>query len=310
MVDPLSEVVSLLQPSVSRTKLSSAAGKWCVRRMGIGQPSYLGVLEGSCRLTVAGSDPVILEAGDFILSPSPSPSASVLTSLDAPRSKKDSPHVELPNGEFRLGDPKGPPDIRMLVGHCVFASPDAHLLVSLLPRLVVVRGEHRLQTLMELLREESRGRRPAREVVMTRLLELLFIEALRSAAGTAASPGLLRGLTDDRLARAIRRMHERPTHSWTVAQLAKEASLSRSAFFERFTRAVGIAPMTYLLGWRMALAKDLLQRRQNTVSEIAEKVGYSSASTFSVAFTRQVGLPPTHYARQRIARDSEDQTVR
>jgi transcriptional regulator GlxA family with amidase domain len=128
---------------------------------------------------------------------------------------------------------------------------------------------------------------------------VLFIEALRSTAVTAASPGLLRGLLDERLARAIRCMHERPTQAWTVAQLAKEAALSRSAFFERFTRAVGIAPMGYLLGWRMALAKDLLHRQKSSVAEVAEKVGYRSASTFSVAFTRQVGLPPTHYARKR-----------
>jgi AraC-like DNA-binding protein len=297
MVDPLSEIVTLLKPSVTHTKLSSAAGKWSVRRMGLGQPSYLGILEGSCRLTVVGQQPMILQAGDFILSPSSA--ASVLTSIDAPRAKRDSPHTKLPNGEIRLGNPNGPPDVRMLVGHCVFASPDAHLLVSLLPRMVHVRDEYRLRALMELLRDESRARRPAREVIMTRLLEVLFIEALRSAAGTAASPGLLRGLADERLARAIRRLHERPTQAWTVAQLAKEAALSRSAFFERFTRAVGIAPMGYLLGWRMALAKDLLQRPGISISEVAERVGYSSASTFSVAFARQVGLPPTHYARQR-----------
>jgi len=161
------------------------------------------------------------------------------------------------------------------------------------------RGERRLSTLVELVREESRGRRPAREVILARLLEVLLIEALRSAAGTAASPGLLRGLADERLAVAIRRIHESPTAAWTVAQLAREAAMSRSAFFERFGRAVGVAPMEYLLGWRMAVAKDLLRRREVTVAEVAERVGYGSASTFSVAFTRHVGLPPTHYAREQ-----------
>jgi AraC-like DNA-binding protein len=84
------------------------------------------------------------------------------------------------------------------------------------------------------------------------------------------------------------------------AQLAKEAALSRSAFFERFSRAVGVAPMEYLLAWRMALAKDLLRRKEAGVAEVAERVGYSSASTFSVAFTRYVGLPPTRYAREQM----------
>lgn len=148
----------------------------------------------------------------------------------------------------------------------------------------------------------TRGRRirelrPARDVVLARLLEVLFIEALRSAAGTAASRGLLRGLADRRLAAVIRRMHESPTRPWTIAQLAKEATLSRSAFFERFSRAVGVAPMAYLLAWRMALAKNLPRRKEGSVAEVAERVGYSSQSTFTVAFTRYVGLPPTQYAR-------------
>jgi transcriptional regulator GlxA family with amidase domain len=175
------------------------------------------------------------------------------------------------------------------------------LLVSLLPRYVHVRGEQRLATLVGLVREETREQRPARDIVLSRLMEVLLIEALRSAAGTQASPGLVRGLADTRLAAAIRGMHEQPTHAWTVAELAKAAALSRSTFFERFSRAVGVAPMEYLLNWRMALAKDLLRRNAGRLAEIAERVGYSSASTFSVAFTRHVGRPPAQYAREQQA---------
>ena len=89
-------------------------------------------------------------------------------------------------------------------------------------------------------------------------------------------------------------MHQETARPWTVAQLAKEAALSRSAFFERFSRAVGVAPMAYLLRWRMARAKQLL-RQQGGVAEVAAQIGYGSASAFSVAFTRHVGLPPTRY---------------
>jgi AraC-like DNA-binding protein len=72
--------------------------------------------------------------------------------------------------------------------------------------------------------------------------------------------------------------------------------MSRSSFFERFSGAVGVAPMAYLLAWRMALAKDLLRHDGTlTVAEVATRVGYGSASTFSVAFTRHVGRPPTHH---------------
>ncbi len=293
MVDPLAEVVGLLQPGTPFSKLIGAAGRWQVRRSEYGQPFYGLALEGSCRLAIDGAEPMILEAGDFVLIPSAD--SFTMSSLEPP-DVVERP-VTLADGEIRLGDQNGPPEMRALIGYCDFASPDAALLVSLLPRLVHVRGEKRLATLVELVREESRNQLPARDVVLARLLEVLLIEALRSTAGTTASPGLVRGLADERLAVAIRRMHEEPTKAWTVAQLAKEAALSRSGFFVRFNRAVGLAPMEYLLAWRMALAKKLLRQNESAVADVAERVGYSSASTFSVAFTRYVGLPPARYAR-------------
>lgn len=297
MVDPLAEVVTLLQPRASSSKLVSARGPWSVRRAESGRPFYCAVIEGAIRLALSGREPIVVEQGDFVLVPSAFDFRA--SSLHPPKGKRDTAYVMLPNGEVRHGDPSGPPDVRMLVGYCVFGSTDTDLLVSLLPELVCVRGERRLSTLVELVREESRQERPARDVILARLLEVLFIEALRSTAGTAASAGLVRGLADEHVRIAVRRMHEDPTRAWTVAQLAKEAALSRSAFFERFSRTVGVAPIEYLLGWRMALAKDLLRREEATVAQVAQQVGYSSGSTFSVAFTRHVGLPPTHYAREQ-----------
>ena len=170
--------------------------------------------------------------------------------------------------------------------------------MSLLPKLACVRGQHRLTMLAQLLRDESHAQRPARDVVMARLLEVLLIEALRSSQETGASPGLVRGLADVRLAAALRRIHDAPAHAWTVAGLAKESALSRSGFFERFSRAVGMAPMEYVLAWRMTLAKDLLSRGTHRIAEVAEQVGYSSASTFSVAFARHIGVAPARYGRE------------
>lgn len=299
MVDPLAEVVTLLKPSTPFSKLVSAAGPWRVRRSEAGRPFYCVILEGSCRLTAQGHEPLRLEGGDFVLIPSATEFS--MSSLDpVPEESLQSKPVALPNvsGEFRIGRHTGPADARWLVGYCVFGSPDAALLVSLLPRLMHVRGEARLSTLVQLLREESRAQRPAREVILARLLEVLLIEALRSTAGTQAAPGLLRGLADERLAAVIRRMHERPAAPWSVAQLAKEAALSRSAFFERFNRAVGVAPMEYLLAWRMALAKQLLLQDAGGIATVATRVGYRSASAFSVAFTRHTGMPPSQYARR------------
>lgn len=300
MIDPLAEVVALLQPGAQFSKVVSGAGPWRVRRSEAGQPFYCVILDGSCRLAVDGHEPITLEEGDFVLIPSAYGFA--MSSFDPATSEDlDTTPVELLHGEFRLGVPDVPHDVLLLLGHCTFGSPDAALLVSLLPQLVHVRGEKRLTTIVQLVGEESRERRPARDVILARLLEVLLIEALRSTTGTAASPGLVRGLADSRLAVAIRRMHESPTKPWTVAQLAKEAALSRSAFFERFNRAVGVAPMEYLLAWRMAMAKHLLHQNECGIADIAQRVGYSSASTFSVAFTRHVGTSPTRYVREQMA---------
>jgi transcriptional regulator GlxA family with amidase domain len=170
-------------------------------------------------------------------------------------------------------------------------------LVSLLPGLFHVRGVERLTTLVRLVAEESSERRSGRELVLSRLVEILLVEALRSAPGEGTPPGLLRGLADARLAPALRQMHAHLARSWTVPQLAKTAALSRSAFFERFSRNIGLPPMEYLLAWRMAVAKDLLRRQELGIAEVAERVGYASGSTFSTAFSRHVGHPPGRYAR-------------
>lgn len=295
MIDPLAEVVGLLQPAVRYTKLVGAAGRWGVRRADAGHPLYCVVLEGRCRISRKGEPAMTLEAGDFVLVPAATEFTMTGMRTPAARDFNQAPLL-LPSGEFRLGAHDGPPEVCYVIGHCVFASHDAALLVSLLPRLVHIRGDARLSTLVHLLGDKSRERRPAREVVMSRLLEVLMIEALRSAEGAGAAPGLVRGLADARLAAALRRMHEAPAQAWTVADLAREAALSRSAFFDRFSKALGMAPMEYLLAWRMALAKDLLRGGARRVAEVAEQVGYGSASAFSVAFARHVGVPPARFA--------------
>ena len=101
----------------------------------------------------------------------------------------------------------------------------------------------------------------------------------------------------DRVQSAILNFGDQLSRSWTVAELARTAGLSRSSFFDRFTRTVGLPPMEYLLAWRMAVAKDLLRRQDLGIDEVAERVGYGSASTFSTAFSRYVGQPPRRYAR-------------
>ncbi|WP_437945542.1 AraC family transcriptional regulator [Sorangium sp. So ce296] len=296
MNDPLSEVIALLQPRAVFSKVISGAGRWGVRYSDFGQPSFSAVLEGRCRLAVDGQRAVTLEAGDFVLLPATP--GFTLSGFEPVRPERVDPKVTpAPTGEVRHGTRGGRPDARLLGGYFVFDAPDAALMVSLLPALVHVRGVERLSVLVRLVGEESNEQKAGRDLVLTRLVEVMLIEALRSTSGDDAPPGLLRGLADARLAPAIRQMHAELSRSWTVAELAKTAALSRSTFFERFTRAVGLPPMEYLLALRMAVARDLLRRHDLGIAEVAERVGYGSASTFSTAFSRHVGQPPSHYAR-------------
>lgn len=295
MTDPLAEVVTLLQPNLLFSKTLVGAGSWRVAPPDTGQPFYSVVLEGEYHLSVPGRGSIHVASGDFVLMPVAH--RFEVSSREPPTGGGTSPLVALGDGEFKVGAQGGATDLRMLIGHCNFASPDADLLVPLLPRLVHIRGAQRLAQLVDLVRDESRAERPARDIVLSRLLEVLFIEALRATSETATSQGLARGLADPRVAHAIRAMHEQPAHAWTMAGLARQATLSRSAFFERFKRTVGVAPMAYLHTWRMALAKQMLRQNESRIAEVAERVGYNSASAFSVAFTRSVGQSPAKYAR-------------
>lgn len=295
MVDPLSELINLLRPQAVFAKSISGAGRWGVSYSEFGEPSFCTVLEGSCRLEVSGHAPVALNAGDFVLLPGTPP--FLLSSFEPgePTRLDPSQTRDMP-GDVRHGRRSGDPDARLLGGYFQFDSADAALLVSLLPRVVHVGGEERLATLVRLIADEARERRSGSELVLRRLVEVLLIEALRFGSGDQAPRGLLRGLADERLASAIREMHARVDRAWTMAELARTAGMSRSAFFDRFQRTVGLAPMSYLLAWRMALARDLL-RKEHPISEVADRVGYSSSSTFSTAFSRHVGQPPAQYAR-------------
>ena len=295
MTDPLTQIVTLLRPGAPFAKIASASGAWRVRREEDSVVFYNLTLAGRSLLEVDGRPSVLLDEGDFVLIPAAR--RFTVSSLDPvlPDGQFSEPVVTAP-GQVRIGDPDLPVTTQQLVGHCTFAARDAELLLTLLPELIVIRGEARLASLIRLVADEARALRPGRDAVLERLLEVLLIEAFRAAGGVAAPPGLLRGLGDPHLSVALRALHADPARPWTVAELARAAGLSRSAFFARFEREIGRAPMTYLTGWRMSLAKDRLRRGEGSLTEIGAALGYGSASAFNTAFAREVGQPPGQYA--------------
>lgn len=296
MSDPVSELVRLLRPRAVFANVISGRGQWAVRYAEFGQPSFCVVLDGSCLLAVNGHDQVTLNAGDFVLLPA-TPAFTISSFVPAPPVLLDPKRVAGGVAELRYGEQQGDPDMRSLGGSFLFDDADPALLISLLPAVVHVRGSVRLSQLVHMVGEEVADQKPGAEFMRSRLVDLMLVEAIRSVSAEGAPPGLLRGLGDERLAPALKQMHARIDYSWSVEELAKIAALSRSAFYERFTRMVGSAPMEYLLAWRMEIAKRLLRDDDLTAAEIAGRVGYASASAFNVAFSRHVGKSPGRYAR-------------
>jgi AraC-like DNA-binding protein len=194
------------------------------------------------------------------------------------------------------------PVTRLVGGHFSFDDANAGLLTGLIPPLTEIRSCEssavRLRGLLHLIDDEATSDRPGCELIVTRLLEIMLVEAIRHGADRddRVHSGLLAGLADRHLAAALRALHADSRRSWTVAELASAAGISRSVFAERFSRIVGMPPIDYIRHWRMALAKDALRSGASRLAEVAFECGYESVSAFSTAFSRTVGCSPAKYA--------------
>ncbi len=301
-MDPLVAVVSLLRPRMVAAKMIGGRGRWAVRYRPTGSAGFGLVLSGEARLAVDGAAPVKMRAGDFVLIP---PGSGFVMSSD-PDAEPVVIDPDTTGGltELRHGDPQGEPDFRMLGGYFAVEPANVALLADLLPAMALVEAAdeaaRRLTGLIQLVTDEAVSDRPGRGLILERLVEVLLVEALRyrpEHLKATTRPGLLGGLSDRRLAVALRCIHAEVARRWTVADLAREAGLSRSAFSERFVERIGMPPMEYVIQWRMALAKDMLLRQDIPLETAAIAIGYESASAFSTAFRREVGLSPGHYAR-------------
>jgi len=266
------------------------------------------VLIGECWLAVDGHKPVRLAKGDFVLVPAnpgftiASDLACDVVSIDTQEGAQEG--VTCQAGEIRYGDPDLEAEFKQLGGYFELDSANRSLLGGLLPTLVHIQASDpaagRLKRTTDSIVEEALADRPGRDLLVNRLIEVLLVEALRfrsEGVDAIGQPGLLAGLADPLLARALRRLHGDVAHAWSVEELARAAGLSRSVFSERFGQKVGVPPMQYLMDWRMALAKAMLQRDAPPLEAVATAIGYQSASAFSTAFRREVGSPPSHFAR-------------
>lgn len=296
-MDPFSDVIALLRPNTAISKPISGRGRWGVRYAAHDAPGFTIILNGACWIAFPGEEPWKLEKGSFLLLPS-TPAFTLSSHPGIACELRDPMDVPV-----RHGDQEGAADFEALGGTFRIEAANAPLLLALLPRMIHIPPSEgrsvRLGRVIDLIMEECGGDEPGKEMILQRMLEVLLVEALRwhGVATDGDRAGLLNGMRDPALARVLGAMHADVRADWTVADLARIAGQSRSAFAARFGAVLGCGPIEYLLRWRMALAKDALLRGVKTLDRIADEIGYESASAFSTAFRKRLGCPPGKFAR-------------
>jgi AraC-like DNA-binding protein len=160
-----------------------------------------------------------------------------------------------------------------------------------------------MQSTLRLIAAEAQALEPGHEAVLTRLGDVLAIQAIRSwiQAYPPVRTGWIAALQDPKIGRAITLIHRDPGRAWTLAEVAREVAMSRSAFAARFTELVGEPMMHYLTSWRMHVALESLRQNGTPVAEVAERLGYRSKAAFSRAFKRVTATPPGAVRRHRSA---------
>ena len=191
----------------------------------------------------------------------------------------------------------------MLVGTYEHEGEVSRRLLGALPPVLVLPADAWESPLVGLLADEMGRDEAGQEAVLDRLLDLLLIAVLRAwfARPDAQAPAWYRAYSDPVVGQALRLIHSDPAHSWTVAELAAEAGVSRAALARRFNELVGEPPMTFLTDWRLSLAADLLLEPEATIGSVAHQVGYGSPFALSTAFKRVRGVSPLQYRRAAAA---------
>jgi AraC-like DNA-binding protein len=267
--------------------------------------AYHFVIGGRLRLTVEGEPTIEVRAGEVVLLPRNDvhtlASGSDLASVDA----HDLLQPSASGGLAQISHGGGGETTHLVCGF--LSSEDLYNpLIAALPRMLKLDVEQGASrdwvdaTVRFAARELTEGRF-ASSSVMSRLSELLFVEAVRQYSATPGDQdaGWLKGLDDPRVGRALALIHRSISSPWSAEALAKEVSMSRSAFVERFTRLMGMPPIRYLTLWRLQTAKLHLRETQKTIAELAHSIGYESEQAFSRAFKREFGLPPARWRDQQ-----------
>jgi AraC-like DNA-binding protein len=296
-MDPLSDVISLLEPRSYRVGGFEAGGEWSIRFDPFDGIKCYAVSAGGCWLAVEGAgEPVRLEQGDCFLLPRGLP-FRVASDLSLPAEDWKRHFMGSRDGELvKLNCRR---EVTVLGGHFQLTGPHLEMLLGMLPPIVNLRSERERETLrwaFDRMGQELSESRPGSFLIIQQLVYMIFVQALRLHLDGRNGVGWLFALSDKQVGAALAAIHREPGRRWTVAALALEVGMSRSSFAARFGQLVGDGPIEYLTRWRMLLAGRSLSRGE-PVSAVARSLGYESESAFSFAFKRVMGSAPRRHAR-------------
>jgi AraC-like DNA-binding protein len=305
MTDALTDLlraVSFESALVFRAELTAP---WGVRLPGDKAAAFHFVLRGRARVELEGAMPLEVCAGDLVVLPQDRPH------VVRDEARSDVVDFEVParaNGllqHVRLGGEGAATSTLSACFH--LAGPQLERLLGALPPIIHLpggdaRGVPWLDAVLQSLAAEASAGRPGGIAIVTRLAEVVFVHAVRRWLETSStSTGWAAALRDPQLAQVLSAVRGSPETKWTVERLARTAGMSRSAFAERFAKAVGEPPVAYVTRWRMHRAAELLRERGGTIASVAAELGYASEAAFSRMFKRVVGETPAAW-RRRSAR--------
>ncbi|VAW82335.1 hypothetical protein MNBD_GAMMA12-946 [hydrothermal vent metagenome] len=288
-IDVMSDILQLLHLDVEIYHNAKVCGDWRIDEHRLGATCFHIVTLGSCLMYIPDQEPVSLECGDLVIFP------RELTHHILPVDKLDGEQRHL-----SFADSHAIAGTGLLCGEVRFKHKGSSFLLDQFPPFFVIENgdyNHWLQSILDMIIVENKENQPASKTIVNRLSELLFTYALRQhLKDNPNESGMLKIYNDSRLSRAVHCIHKSPDHNWTLDLLAKEAGLSRTVFSETFKKMSGWTPGQYIVWWRMQIAWSLLNAGE-LVSQVAEKVGYQSESSFSRAFSKMFSITAGHVRR-------------
>jgi AraC-like DNA-binding protein len=303
-MDPLSEVLSLLNNQTLFFGGLKTGGDWAIRFPAPDSMKFNAVVKGFCWLAVEGMEhPVRLEEGDCFLVSRGRP-VVVGSDLSLPVTDAEDIYRDAVDGMAHHGDS----DDCFLIGGRFSFGDEADILLDSLPMIVVVKRDSEqaavLQWALRQLAHELSTSVPGSASVAQHLGHIMLVQVLRIylAQERGNTPSWLAALSEPRIGAVIQAVHANPAKRWTVEDLAEVACISRSTLALRFKQVAGVPPLEYVSRWRMHLAARSLRKSQLPISSIAQTLGYESDSAFSSAFKRIMKCSPKDYRAKHMNR--------